>query len=89
MSSIKTVNYLLAGTNPSASELADIVRARVPGAQIDFKPDPTLQFMLNRMMVRFDDSRAREEWGWEPHYTQDQMVDDFLQEMRQHPQRYA
>jgi threonine 3-dehydrogenase len=89
LSNIKTVNYLLAGTNPSASELADMVGARVPGAQIDFQPDPSLQFMLNRMMVRFDDSRAREEWGWEPHYTQDQMVDDFLQEMRQHPQRYA
>jgi nucleoside-diphosphate-sugar epimerase len=89
LSSIKTVNYLLAGTNPSASELADMVRARVLGAQVDFKPDPTLQFMLNRMMVRFDDSRAREEWSWEPHYTQDQMVDDFLREMKEHPELYA
>jgi len=89
LNNIKTVNYLLAGANPSASELAGLVRARIPDAQIDFQPDPSLQFIISRLTVRFDDSRAREEWGWEPRYTQDEMVDDFLREMREHPQRYA
>jgi threonine 3-dehydrogenase len=88
LNSIKTVNYLVVGTNPSAGELADMVRARIPDAQINFQPDQSMQPLLNRLMMRFDDSRAREEWGWEPHYTQDQMVDDFLQEMREHPERY-
>jgi threonine 3-dehydrogenase len=89
LSSIKMVNYLIVGTNPSAGELADMVRARVPGAQINFQPDQMMQPLLNRLMMRYDDSRSREEWGWEPHYSQDQMVDDFLQEMRLHPERYA
>src|SRR5947209_9499194 len=42
---IKMVNYLIAGPtpSPSAGELAEMVRAKVPGAQIDFKPDPALQ----------------------------------------------
>ena len=67
----------------------ELVRARVPEAQINFQPDQSMQPLLNRLTIRFDDSRAREEWGWEPQYSQDQMVDDFLQEMREHPERYA
>ncbi len=45
---IKTVNYLIGGITPvaSAGELADMVRARVSGAQIDFKPNPELLPML-------------------------------------------
>lgn len=89
LSTIRMVNYLVVGSDPSAIELADMVRARIPGAQIDFQPDPTMQPMLNRLSIRFDDSRAREEWGWQPHYSQEEMVDDFLQEMRLHPERYA
>jgi threonine 3-dehydrogenase len=89
LNNIKTVNYLLTGDSPSASELADMVRARVPEARINFQPDPSLEFIISRLTVRFDDSRAREEWDWEPRYTQEEMVDDFLQEMREHPQRYA
>ena len=82
--SIKSVNYLLAGADPiaSAGELADMVRARIPGTQIDFRPNPALQPILAKVTVRFDDRRAHEEWGWEPHYTQEQIVDDFLSEMR-------
>jgi len=89
LNNIKTVNYLLTGDSPSASELADMVRARVPEARINFQPDPSLQFIISRLTVRFDDSRAREEWGWEPRYTQEEMVDDFLREMKERPERYV
>ncbi len=91
LGNIKSVNYLLAGIDPiaSAGELADMVRARVPGAQIDFQPNPALYPILAKLTVRFDDRRAREEWNWAPHYTQEQIVDDFLSEMRLHAHRYA
>lgn len=89
LSNIRMVNYLIVGSNPSAGELADMVRARIPGAQINFQPDPMMQPLLKRLSIRFDDSRAREEWGWEPRYSQEEMVDDFLREMREHPERYA
>lgn len=84
LSAIKTVNYLLAGTTPiaSAGELAAMLRAKIPGAQIDFQPDLALQAVLDRLRVGFDDRRAREEWGWTPHYTQEQIIDDFLLEMQ-------
>jgi nucleoside-diphosphate-sugar epimerase len=35
-----------------------------------------------------DDSCAREEWGWKPEYDQERIVEDFLQELTQNPQRY-
>jgi threonine 3-dehydrogenase len=88
---IKTVNYLLAGVVPvaSAEELADLVRAKVPGAQIDFEPDLELQRILDKLLLPLDDGHAQKEWGWKPEYDQERMVDDFLHELGQSPQRYA
>lgn len=38
----------------------------------------------------FDDSKAREEWNWEPLYLDfEEMVKDFIQEMRENPKRYG
>lgn len=68
-------------------ELADAVRARIPGAAISFEPDPALQEILDRVSLPLDDSNARKEWNWEPMYKKEQMVDDFLRELRLSPQR--
>jgi threonine 3-dehydrogenase len=88
---IKTVSYLVAGATPNASagELADIIRAKIPGAQIDFRPDPELAAFVGRASRPVDDSNARREWGWDPEYDQERTVDDFLEELREHPQRYG
>jgi len=90
LENIKMVNYLVAGPapDPSAKELVDVVKSRIPDAKIDFKPDLELQKILDKFLLRVDDSIARKEWGWVPKYNQERMVDDFLEEMRLHPQRY-
>jgi len=87
---IKMVNYLVAGSPPivTARELAELVKSRVPNAQIDFEPDLELQKILDKSLLPFDDSLARKEWGWKPEYNQERIVDDFLEEMRRHPDRY-
>ena len=87
---IKTVNYVLTGVSPvpTASELADVVKARVPGAQIDFRPIPEVQNMLNRSLASIDDSNAQKEWDWSPEYGLEAMVEDFLQELKLNPQLY-
>jgi threonine 3-dehydrogenase len=88
---IKTVNYLLAGITPtpSAGELAEAVRARVPGAQIDFKPDPELQAIMDELLRPLDDGCAQQEWNWKTEYDLERMVDDFLRELQLNPLRYA
>ncbi len=87
---IKMVNYVVAGARPiaSAGELADIVRAKIPAAQINFEPDMELQAVLDKLLLPIDDSCARDEWGWNPEYDQERIVEDFLQELKQNPQRY-
>lgn len=77
---IKTVNYMVDGVkpSPSAGELAEMVRAKVPGAEIDFKPDPAIQAALDDMIRPLDDTKARQEWGWQPTHDLNKIVDDFL-----------
>ena len=88
---ITMVNYLVAGAKPvaTAGELADVIKTRMPGAKIDFKPDVDMQKILNKLLHPIDDSGAQEEWGWKAEYNQEEIVDDFIAEMKSNPQRYA
>ena len=76
---IKTMNYLVDGPRPTptAGELAEAVRERVPDAQISFDPDPKAAVSLARNL-RIDDTFARNEWGWQPAFDLPAMIDDFL-----------
>jgi threonine 3-dehydrogenase len=91
LETIRTVVYLLAGVTPppTAQELADAVGAKVPGAQITFVPDPAAQAVLDKLALPLDDTNARKEWNWQPAYDLEQIVADFLRELRFSPERYA
>jgi len=65
-----------------------MVKERIPTAQIDFKPDLEIQKVVDKLSLPIDDNIARKEWNWRPEYNQERIVDDFLEEMRIHPQRY-
>jgi threonine 3-dehydrogenase len=86
---IKTVNYLLNGVEPlkTAQEMVDRVKARLPGARLTFEPDPAVTRIYYSMRP-LDDRCAREEWGWHPEYDHERMIDDFIAELRRHPERY-
>ena len=88
---IKTVNYNLLGQpeTPSAQDLVDAIRAKVPGADVSFRVDEGFQKMLDSNIVKpFDDSRARTEWGWKGEYDLPATVDSFLADRTEHPGRY-
>lgn len=80
--SIKAINYLVDGLQPTpnAGQLAEAVLARIPGAELTFEPDPAAALSLSRNLI-VDDTTARDEWGWRPHFDLDQMIDDFLAEV--------
>ena len=84
-------NYLIAGIKPTASaqELAAIVKAKIPGAKINFQPDPEVQEIINKVVHPIDDHVAQAEWGWQAQYDLAGIVDDFISEMGKNPQRYA
>ena len=70
--------YNLYGFSATAQELVNTVKKYVPEAQIDFKPD---QAMI-RVSHRLDDTLARNDWGWAPCYSLDEVVRDVIKEVR-------
>jgi nucleoside-diphosphate-sugar epimerase len=83
---IPTMVYIIAGITPSysAKELAEAVCRRVPGARLTFNPDPgTMELLREIGTLRFDEEKARSEWGWKASYSLPEMVDDFIREFEQ------
>jgi nucleoside-diphosphate-sugar epimerase len=91
--SIHMVNYNTGGLvpTPSAREIEAEVRKHIPDAHISYNPDPNIMdFYRTAKVELFDDSCAREEWGWEPEYeTIAEIVPDFINEVRSSPSRYG
>jgi len=81
--SIRMVNYVLRGVSPtpSVAELAQVVRDRIPEAQISFEPDEELQMILDKALLPIDENYALKEWGWKIEYGMEELVDDFILEM--------
>ena len=49
-----------------------------------------MAFHKNQTMKVIDDSRAREEWGWQPLFSKlEDMVADFINEVRTRPEYYG
>ena len=59
-------------------ELAEAIRKRVPGFTMDYEIDPLRQSIADSWPNSLDDSAAREEWGWQPEFGIEAMVDDML-----------
>ena len=79
--SISEVCYLINGVDnpPTAGELAEMVKARIPAAQTTFEPDPEWQRVLEASALMIDDKYAVGEWGWKPAFdTYDKIIDDFI-----------
>lgn len=90
LEAIRSVNYNLGGAHPrpSMQRLVDAVVARVPGARVDFEVDPQVEMILAKPHP-IDDARARAEWGWVPRMDCEAIVEDFIEEMGRHPERYS
>ncbi len=68
---IKTVNYLIDGFKPvpTAMELSQAVKAKIPDALINFKPDIELQKIVDRLILPLDDSNAKKNGHGTRHIT--------------------
>ena len=87
---IKKANYLVSGVKPiaSAQELADAVLAKIPDANITFKPDLELKPILDNLLKPINDINAQKEWGWQAQYNQEDIIDDMIEELRCNPHRH-
>ncbi len=53
------------------------------------KPDMEMQKILNKLLHPLDDGVSQKEWGWKAEFNQEEIVDDFIAEMKSNPQRCA
>ena len=65
----------------SPKELFAAIKKRVPEAIFNYEVDPVKNKISASWPDNMDDSCARDEWGWNPHWLLDNMVDDMLKEI--------
>jgi len=60
--------YNVTAMNFTPEELAAQIRRFLPGFSIRYDIDPVRQAIADSWPLNMDDSAARTEWGWQPHY---------------------
>ncbi len=74
--------FNIAAMQFTPDQLAAAIRKHIPAFTIDYDVDPLRQGIADSWPKRLDDTAAREEWGWEPDYDLDAMVEDMLVNLR-------
>jgi threonine 3-dehydrogenase len=75
---LKSYVYSVTAFNPSAEEIAGIVRRHFPAAEITFEPDVRRQAIVDSWPEDQDDTWARRDWNWQPAYDLDRAFDEYL-----------
>lgn len=65
---LKRHAYNLHAYRPSAQQVADAIKASHPNFVYTFEPDAGVEALLNGTPDRYDDTSAREDWGWHPQF---------------------
>lgn len=74
--------FNIAAMQFTPEQLAAAIRKHIPGFEIDYDVDPLRQGIAESWPRRLDDTAAREEWGWQPDYDLNAMVEDMLLNLR-------
>ena len=75
--------YNIAAFSPTAEEIAQCVRERIPGVSLTFRPDPKRQAILDSWPKALDDQIARRDWGWTPEFNLQSMSDDLIPKIKE------
>jgi nucleoside-diphosphate-sugar epimerase len=70
-------SYNVAAFSFDPQEIADSIKARIPGFSISYAPD-FRQAIADSWPNSIDDSEARNDWGWQPDYDMAGMTEDIL-----------
>lgn len=60
--------FNIAAMSVTPELIADSIRSELPGFEIDYQVDPLRQAIADSWPQSLDDSAARSEWGWAPHF---------------------
>uniref|UniRef100_A0A672NTK7 L-threonine 3-dehydrogenase, mitochondrial n=1 Tax=Sinocyclocheilus grahami TaxID=75366 RepID=A0A672NTK7_SINGR len=70
--------YNIAAMSFTPEEVAEEIRKHLPHLRVTYNPDTIRQTIADSWPVRFDDSNARQDWGWKPAYDLPELVTDML-----------
>ena len=70
--------YNIGAFSLSAGEIAERVKRVFPGARTGYAPDAVRAKIVASWPEDVDDERARADWGWQPAYTWDRTLDEYL-----------
>lgn len=70
--------YNVTSFNPSAGEIATLVKRHFPQAQITFEPDVQRQQIVDSWPENVDDKAARRDWGFAPRHDLHRAFDEYL-----------
>lgn len=73
-------SYNLAGISFTPGQLADAIRTHIPAFEIEYVPD-FRQEIANSWPNSVDESHARRDWGWTPHYDLLGLTENMLTEL--------
>ena len=74
-------SYNLAAMSFTPTEIAAEIQKHIPDFTISYAPD-FRQKIADSWPSSIDDSRAREDWGWNHHFTLDNMTVDMLEHLK-------
>lgn len=74
-------SYNLAAMSFTPTEIAAEIKKHIPDFTISYAPD-FRQKIADSWPASIDDSRAREDWGWNHHFTLDNMTVDMLEHLK-------
>jgi nucleoside-diphosphate-sugar epimerase len=83
---IKTINYFINGVKnplPSSGEMVEMVKAKIPNADITFDVNEDWDRLLKSASHPVDDSSSVAEWNWTPKYdTWDKIIDKYMEDLK-------
>jgi len=78
---VHSCEYNLSALSFTAGDLAAEIRKHISGFEVTYEPD-FRQAIADTWPASIDDSAAREEWGWAPHWDLENTVRDMLEKLR-------
>jgi len=87
-SKIKSLTYMIGGMSPTAEEIIELIKRFIPDAKIEFEPDAVKDKILRTWPDKFDETRAKTEWGWKSEYGLEKTVEDFIKEVKSNKEMY-
>ncbi|MDX1296307.1 MAG: L-threonine 3-dehydrogenase [Sulfurimonadaceae bacterium] len=74
--------YNIAAMSFTPEQLCAAIKEELPGFSMSYDVDPLRESIAQSWPHKMDDSAARAEWGWEPHYGIEAMTKDMIEKLR-------